>query len=113
MGLAIKWSDSQDTNSIKLLFQLNLEDKSTSMGLLDYCIRTSFKSYVQEQNFGLDVKTRTIFEDEIAMLYEVQIDLPYNDDLEFDKRELAYKLSKSLGSLLNQIDKDMETELFT
>ncbi|CAD8209331.1 unnamed protein product [Paramecium pentaurelia] len=109
-GSIIKWNNQKDLNSIKILYEL---ENSKELNFIDYFIQTSLQNYIINNKLGLDVKSNVILNQNNRQLYQIQIALPFQDQMDYDQRELAYRLSKIVINFANSlqaqlIDKDNE-----
>ncbi|CAD8110755.1 unnamed protein product [Paramecium primaurelia] len=96
----IKWNNQKDLNSIKILYEL---ENSKELNFIDYFIQTSLQNYIINNKLGLDVKSNVILDQNNRQLYQIQIALPFQDQMDYDQRELAYRLSKIVINFANSL----------
>ncbi|CAD8212562.1 unnamed protein product [Paramecium octaurelia] len=100
-GSIIKWNNQKDLNSVKIIYEL---EDSKELNFIDYFIQTSLQNYIINKRLGLDVKSSVILDQNNRQLYQIQIALPFQDQMDYDQRELAYRLSKIVINFANSLE---------
>ncbi|CAK62808.1 unnamed protein product (macronuclear) [Paramecium tetraurelia] len=100
-GSIIKWNNQKDLNSVKIIYEL---EDSKELNFIDYFIQSSLQNYIINKRLGLDVKSSVILDQNNRQLYQIQIALPFQDQMDYDQRELAYRLSKIVINFANSLE---------
>ncbi|CAD8122398.1 unnamed protein product [Paramecium sonneborni] len=106
-GSVIKWNNQKDLNSIKIIYEF---DNSQELNFIDYFIQTSLQNYIITNKLGLDAKSSVILDQDNRQLYQISIDLPFQDQMDYDQRELAYRLSKIITNFANSLEEQLLTQ---
>ncbi|CAD8111903.1 unnamed protein product [Paramecium sonneborni] len=103
-GSIIKWNNQKDLNSIKIIYEF---EDSKELNFIDYFIQTSLQNYIINNKLGLDVQSKVLLDQNNRQLYQIQIALPFQDQMDYDQRELAFRLSKIITNFANTLQKQL------
>ncbi|CAD8195708.1 unnamed protein product [Paramecium pentaurelia] len=103
-GSIIKWNNQKDLNSVKIIYEL---ENSKELNFIDYFIQTSLQNYIINNKLGLDVQSSVILDQNNRQLYQIQIALPFQDQMDYDQRELAYRISKIIINFANSLESQL------